>query len=148
MAADPLAKPWTLPYADGSYTDAMGNLQYIFGEDFANLAVEPVRTEFTRAQHQRVRVIGEPATAVAQANVDYMRWPASVSGRAAGGEEIRWYDEDDNTWRTGRVSGTFSDFNAWVEENMILTRFEYRTARGTRYLIGNATDDIRSTENG
>ena len=136
MTADPLARAWTLPYDNGAYTDAFGNLTYLFGEDFANTAIEPVQTTFNRAAHQRTRVIGEPATAVGATQVDYLRWPSTKTGGAAGGNEIRWWDEVDNTWRTGRVHGTYADFNQFMQDSMVLDRFEYRTARGTRYMVG------------
>jgi hypothetical protein len=140
MTADPLARAWTIPYENGAYTDAFGNLTFIFGEDFANTAIEPVQTTYQRDSYPRVRVIGEPATQVRAHTVDYQRWPSTKTGGAAGGNEIRWWDEEDNRWRTGRVHGTYANFNQFLTDNMELARFEYRTARGTRYMVGDVNE--------
>ncbi len=132
MASDPKASDFTINYEGGSLTMPRGNLEDIFGDDFADLNPDEKKTSVTVKQHTRTRVIGGSSTTILPFSYSYTSWPRSEANNAAAGRVaiFTWKDSDGN-W-DGRVTGSFADLGTFLSKKSPKT-INFRTERGTKY---------------
>jgi len=132
MALDPQARDVRIAYAGGSVSMTSGLAKTVFSTDFAPLESQPVSTNVSVRSHQRVRVIGQPATTVAAHNYTYDKYPTTQSSLAEGGEPVMLTITDGSSW-TARVSGPLNEFATFLADNTILTGVFFQSQRGTNY---------------
>lgn len=130
--ADFDARRITLNYTGGSLEMAVGNAKDLFGSDYSQLASTAVPTQVSVKSHQRVRVIGQPATTVSAHDYTYQQWPTSQSGLAQGGTVIlmRW-EGSGGDW-TCRVTGSMAALSTFLS-TVAPKPVAFRTERGTNY---------------
>ena len=132
MAEEADAREFTLQYEGGSLTMTLGALKDIFGADFAGLESEGIQKTVTVKSHQRVRVIGEPASTVGGFTYTFTQWPTSQCNNADAGRVALFdWDGSDGTW-TGRVNGSFADCGVFLNANSPKA-IKFRSERGTKY---------------
>lgn len=129
---DPDARSVTLNYVGGSLTTTIGVAKSLFGEGFDQLVSTPVPVNTPVKSHQRVRVIGQPASSVTAHARDYQGWPTSQANNAAAGTKVflTWTDSNGN-W-SGRVTGALADFGTFLSETTDKA-VVFRSSRGTKY---------------
>ena len=130
MDAD--AKSVTLNYSGGSLTTTIGVAKSLFGENYDQLSSTSVPVNTSVSAHQRVRVIGSPASNVTAHSRDYQSWPTSQANNAASGKKIflAWTGSEGN-W-TGRVTGALADLGSFLSETTDKA-VVFRSSRGTKY---------------
>jgi hypothetical protein len=130
MDAD--ARSVTLNYTGGSLTTTIGVAKSLFGDQYDQLVSTAVPVNTSVSAHQRVRVIGLPASNVTAHSRDYQGWPTSQANGAAAGKKvlIAWTGSEGN-W-TGRVTGALADFGSFLTETTDKA-VVFRSSRGTKY---------------
>ena len=132
MATDPDGKDLTVNYAGGSLTMTIGALKSLFGDDSPMVTPVPETKNVSVKSHQRVRVIGQPATSVSAFTYEFTQWPTSQANNAASGEvAIFSWDGSDGDW-VGRVTGAFSALGIFLVANSTKS-VVFRSERGTKY---------------
>lgn len=132
MALDPNARKVSLPFPGGSITATKGLLEALFGEALVDAGMTG-STNVSVGSHQRVRVIGGPATNVAANVYTRKKFPSARSNGGAGGEAIAFLFGGD--WWTARLTGSHQDLCSWLENanwssgQTIL----WRSEKGTKY---------------
>ncbi len=132
MTSDPFSKKITLNYTGGSITAPIGFFQWMLGDNYEQLATEPVDKEVSVTGHQRTRVIGGPSTAVSGHTYTYKQWPTSEAGFASGGTVCFFYWQDEPSGYTARVNGSMYALAEWLKANQFRST-TFRTQRGTKY---------------
>ena len=132
MAQDVDAQDITINYEGGSITMPIGNAKSLFGEDYEDIVGNPDTVTTAVKSHQRVRVIGSPASTVSAHNRTYQQWPTSQANNAAAGKQImiQW-DGSEGSW-IARVTGAMADLGTYLRTAApkVVT---FRTSRGTKY---------------
>ena len=143
MATDIDAQDITINYEGGSITMAIGNAKSLFGDDFTDIVGNPDTVSTAVRSHQRVRVIGQPASTVSAHNRTYQQWPTSQANNAASGKEIliSW-EGSEGDW-TARVTGAFADLGTYLRTAAPKV-VRFRSRRGTKYgpFIKNVDDPL------
>ena len=129
---DPDAQEISINYAGGSCVMTVGLARAIFGEDSQILRAQGVSTNVSVRGHQRVRVIGQPATTVGAYTYEYTQWPVGSSSSAAGGEAIMIRAEGTAGWWTARLKGSCWEFGTFLNENAP-NATTFKTEAGTPY---------------
>jgi len=132
MSTDIDAQDITINYEGGSITMAIGNAKSLFGEDYDDVVGNPETVTTAVKTHQRVRVIGQPASTVSAHNRTYQQWPTSQANNAASGKVImiQW-EGSEGVWEA-RVTGAFADLGTYLRTAAPkIVRF--RSKRGTKY---------------
>jgi len=132
MALDPLARDVTIPFPGGNCNCTRGLAETLFGADLGALESNPVPTNVSVRSHQRVRVIGQPATTVGAHNYTYDKYPTALSGLAEGGQPCLVTLNDGSSW-TIRVSGPLNEFATFLRDNTTQTGIFFTSQRGTKY---------------
>lgn len=144
MATDVDAQDITINYEGGSITMAIGNAKSLFGEDYDDIVGNPETVTTAVKSHQRVRVIGSPASTVSAHNRTYQQWPTSQANNAAAGKQImiQW-DGSEGSW-IARVTGAMADLGTYLRTAApkVVT---FRTSRGTKYgpFVKEITDPLQ-----
>jgi len=132
MALDPKARDVRIPFAGGSCEMTRGLAEVLFGTDFGVLEATPVATNVSVRSHQRVRVIGLPATTVGAYNYTYQKYPTMQNSLAAGGEPVLVTLNTGDSW-TVRVSGPLNEFATFLRDQTIQTGIFFTSQKGTVY---------------
>ena len=132
MALDPQARDVRIPYEGGSVSMTRGLAEAIFGTDFRAFETTSVPTNVSVRSHQRVRVIGLPATTVAAHNYTFNKFPTTQSSLAEGGEPVLVTLGTGETW-TARVSGPLNAFATFLGGNTTVDNVFFKSQRGTNY---------------
>ena len=132
MALDPKARDVRIPFAGGSCEMTRGLAEVLFGADFGVLEATPVSTNVSVKSHDRVRVIGSPATSVAAYNYTFQKYPTMQTSLAAGGEPVMVTLNDGTSW-TVRVSGPLNQFATFLKDETTQTGIFFTSEKGTVY---------------
>lgn len=132
MALDPKARDVRIPYAGGACEMTRGLADVLFQADFGALEPTPVATNVSVKSHQRVRVIGGPATSVGAYNYTFQKYPTMQTSLAAGGEPVMVTLTDGTSW-TVRVSGPLNEFATFLKDKTIQTGIFFTSQKGTVY---------------
>ena len=132
MALDPKARDVRIPFEGGSCEMTRGLAEILFGNNFGVLEATPVATNVSVRSHQRVRVIGLPATTVGAYNYTFQKYPTMQSSLAAGGEPVKVTLNDGTSW-TARVSGPLNEFATFLKDKTIQTGIFFTSQKGTVY---------------
>lgn len=137
---DPNAQELTLKYEKGTFTMPVGNLKLIFGEDYSDFYDDVSQASEGVSAHQRVRVIGQPASNVSAHTRRYTKWPTSMRSNTATGKscQVRW--KDSQGWWTGRYTGSAAALGDFMSNNSIVP-VEFVTQRGKGYGPYNKDED-------
>lgn len=130
MAFDPKARDVRIPFTGGSCEMTRGLAEVLFGTDFGVLEATPVLDIVPVKGHQRVRVIGGPATNIAQYFYEYMKYPTTQRSLAAGGQPVMVTLNDGSSW-TVRVSGSLNKFATFLKDNTKLTGIFFTSEKGS-----------------
>ena len=132
MALDPQARDVTIPFPGGSINCTRGLAEVLFGFDIGALETTPTLETVTVRGHDRVRVIGQPATTVNAHQYNYNKYPTSDSGLAEGGQPCMVTLNDGTSW-TIRVSGPLHTFADFLRNHVAQSGVFFTSQRGTKY---------------
>jgi len=132
MALDPKARDVTINYDGGYCNMTRGLAEFMFGTDFAPLAVAPKPETVSVKAHSRTRVIGQPSTNVAAHTYTYDKYPTSTSELAEGGQPVMVNIGEDSDW-TVRVGGPLYAFVDFLDQKVQLDAVFVTSQRGTKY---------------
>lgn len=130
MAFDPKARDVRIPFTGGACEMTRGLAEVLFGTDFGVLETTPVLDIVPVKGHQRVRVIGGPATNIAQYAYEYMKYPTTQRSLAAAGQPVMVTINDGSSW-TVRVSGSLNKFATFLKDNTKLTGIFFTSEKGS-----------------
>ena len=132
MALDPKARDVRIPFEGGACEMTRGLAEVLFTPDFSGLEATPVSTNVSVKSHQRVRVIGLPATTVGAYNYTFQKYPTIQTSLAAGGEPVMVTLNTGDSW-TVRVSGPLNAFATFLKDKTKLTGIFFTSEKGTVY---------------
>ena len=95
----------------------VGNAKNLFGEDSNLYGADGTPVTHSVIGHDRVRVIGQPATKVEAHKREFIQWPVNGRGNAAGGTPVvmAWTGSE-GEWQ-GRVSGPLWKLGEFLQSN-------------------------------
>lgn len=132
MAQDLNARDVTINYDGGSLTMSVGNAKDLFGEDSNLYGADGQPKTVSVKSHSRVRVIGSPATSVSAYTSEFIQWPSSGRGNAAGGTPvIMSWTGSEGEWQ-GRVTGPLWKLGTFLQSNSPKSVF-FHAAGGRNY---------------
>ena len=119
MAQDLDARETTINYDGGSLTMTVGNLKSLYGEDTNVFGADGQPATVSVIGHDRVRVIGSPATRIEPYVREYIQWPTNDRSPAAGGTPIMmsWTDSE-GEWGA-RVSGPLWKLGVFLQSTSL-----------------------------
>lgn len=132
MALDPKAREVTIPYSGGFISLTRGLAEAVFGTNLNKIVAQGSTTTVNVKAHQRVRVIGQPATNVSAYSYTYKKWPTGVAENAKGGQPVMFNLSTGGDW-TVRVHGPLSELASWLYGKVNDTGMTFTSQRGTVY---------------
>lgn len=132
MANDPNAKKVSINFDGGSVVMTYGMAKSLFSDTTEYQTPTADDVAVSVKGHNRVRVIGGAATAVAAYDYTYKSWPRLTGGTASGGEAIMMRWEGSDGWWTARLHGSAADFGTFLAATSP-TSVAFKTERGTKY---------------
>ena len=126
------AQELKLKYDGGSLAMPLGNMRSLFGDGNNLLLQDGIDYTGNVQAHQRVRVIGDPATQVGAHARSYTQWPTSQRSNSAAGRKcmMRWSGSEG--WWSARYTGAAADLGSFLQANAAVP-VEFVTSRGTEY---------------
>ena len=112
MATDPKARKFSLTWDGGYLTTTVGLLEALYGTDFMKAVGAGSAKTISVKSHTRTRVIGGASRTIASHDYNLIKYPRTLSGGAAGGQEIKII-YDGGKW-TARLGGSVQDFKAFL----------------------------------